>query len=105
MPPRVIRTREGVDLTEDRAAVRGENRPRGRKDRPGRLARSPAHADGLRRNGARTSQQGRRRGLQLGVAMNACAFARALGFALPLLIVGIPLRAVLAWASRGGLDR
>ena len=49
--------------------------------------------------------QGRRRGLQLGVATNACAFVLALGFALPLLIVGVPLRAVLAWASRGRLDR
>lgn len=49
--------------------------------------------------------QGRRRGLQLGVATNVCAFALGLGFALPLLIVGVPLRAVLAWASRGGLDR
>lgn len=49
--------------------------------------------------------QGRRRGLQLGVATNAGAFTLGLGFALPLLIVGVPLRAVLAWASRGGLDR
>jgi hypothetical protein len=49
--------------------------------------------------------QARRRGLRLGVATNACAFALGLGFALPLLIVGVPLRAVLAWASRGGLDR
>lgn len=49
--------------------------------------------------------QGRRRGLQLGVATNAGAFALGLGFALPALIVGVPLRAVLAWASRGGLDR
>jgi hypothetical protein len=40
--------------------------------------------------------QGRRRGLQLGVATNACAFALGLGFALPLLIAGVPLRAVLA---------
>lgn len=49
--------------------------------------------------------QGRRRGLQLGVATNACAFVLGLGFALPLLIVGVPLRAVLAWTSRAGLDR
>lgn len=49
--------------------------------------------------------QGRRRGLHLGVATNAGAFALGLGFALPALIVGVPLRAVLAWASRGGLDR
>jgi hypothetical protein len=49
--------------------------------------------------------QGRRRGLQLGVATNACAFALALGFALPALIVGVPLRAALAWAGRDGLDR
>ena len=49
--------------------------------------------------------QGRRRGLQLGVATNAGALALGLGFALPALIVGVPLRAVLAWASRGGLDR
>ena len=49
--------------------------------------------------------QGRRRGLQLGVATNAGAFALGLGSALPLLIVGVPLRAVLAWASRSGLDR
>ena len=50
-------------------------------------------------------RQGRRRGLRLGVATNAGAFALGLGFALPLLIVGVPLRAVLAWARRGGLDR
>ena len=49
--------------------------------------------------------QGRRRGLQLGVATNAGAFALGLGFALPLLVVGVPLRAALAWAGRGGLDR
>jgi hypothetical protein len=49
--------------------------------------------------------QGRRRGLQLGVATNACAFALAFGFALPALIVGVPLRAALAWAGRDGLDR
>lgn len=49
--------------------------------------------------------RGRRRGLQLGVATNAGAFALGLGFALPLLIVGVPLRAVLAWAGRGGLER
>lgn len=49
--------------------------------------------------------QGRRRGLQLGIATNASAFVLGLAFALPLLIVGVPLRAVLAWASRGGLDR
>lgn len=49
--------------------------------------------------------QGRRRALQLAVATNACALALGLGFGLPLLIVGVPLRAVLAWASRGGLDR
>jgi hypothetical protein len=49
--------------------------------------------------------QGRRRGLRSGVATNSFAFALGLGFALPLLIVGVPLRAVLAWAGRGGLDR
>lgn len=49
--------------------------------------------------------QGRRRGLRLGVVTNFAAFALGLGFALPLLIVGVPLRAVLAWTGRGGLDR
>ena len=48
---------------------------------------------------------GRRRGLQLGVATNACAFALGLGFALPALIVGVPLRAALVWAGRDSLDR
>lgn len=49
--------------------------------------------------------RGRRRGLLLGVATNASAFALGLAFALPVLVVGVPLRAALAWAGRGGLDR
>jgi hypothetical protein len=42
---------------------------------------------------------------ELGVATNARAFALGLGSALSLLIIGVRLRAVWAWASRGGLDR
>lgn len=49
--------------------------------------------------------QGRRRGLHLGVVTDAAALALGLGFALPLLILGVPLRAVLAWRGRGSLDQ
>lgn len=47
--------------------------------------------------------QGRRRGLKLGLATTAPALALGAAFELPLLIVGVPIRAALAWAGRRSL--
>ena len=47
--------------------------------------------------------QGRRRGLRLGLATTAPAFGLAAGFALPFLLVGVPIRVVLMLAGRQGL--
>jgi hypothetical protein len=43
--------------------------------------------------------QGRRRGLVLGLATTIPAFALGVGFALPLLLVGVPIRTALALAG------
>ena len=48
--------------------------------------------------------QGRRRGLRLGLATTAPAFALAIGFALPFLLVGVPIRILLALAGRRHLS-
>lgn len=47
--------------------------------------------------------RGRRRGLELGLATTLPAFVLAVGFALPFLLVGIPLRVALAIAGRRSL--
>jgi hypothetical protein len=47
--------------------------------------------------------QGRRRGLVLGAATAIPSFGLAVGFALPFLLVGVPVRLALAWAGRGSL--
>jgi hypothetical protein len=47
--------------------------------------------------------QGRRRGLRLGLATSLPAFGLALGFALPFLLLGIPIRVALALAGRRNL--
>ena len=44
--------------------------------------------------------QGRRRGLRLGLATSAPALGLAAGFALPFLLVGIPIRVALMLAGR-----
>ena len=44
--------------------------------------------------------QGRRRGLRLGLATAAPAFGLSVGFALPFLLVGVPIRLALAVAGR-----
>jgi hypothetical protein len=44
--------------------------------------------------------QGRRRGLWLGLGTSGPGIALAIGFALPFLLVGIPLRVALAVAGR-----
>ena len=53
--------------------------------------------------------RGQRRGVLLGLLVDAAAFALGLGFALPLLLIGVPVRAGLVvaglWqARRGNLD-
>jgi hypothetical protein len=45
-----------------------------------------------------------RTGLRLALATDVAAMALAAGFELPLLLGGVPLRAVLAWAGRQGLE-
>ena len=47
--------------------------------------------------------QGRRRGAQLGLAISAAALVLAAGFALPALLVAIPIRVVLLLARRDRL--
>jgi hypothetical protein len=47
--------------------------------------------------------QGRRRGARLGIATAAPAFALSAGFALPFLLVGVPIRTGLVLARRGVL--
>jgi hypothetical protein len=47
--------------------------------------------------------QGRRRGAILGLATNPVALVLGLGFALPFLLVGIPLRVALVLAGRRSL--
>jgi hypothetical protein len=42
--------------------------------------------------------------LRLALATDVAAMALAAGFALPLLLGGVPLRAALAWAGRQGLE-
>jgi hypothetical protein len=44
--------------------------------------------------------QGRRRGLRLGLATAAPAFGLSVGFALPFLLVGVPIRLALVVAGR-----
>lgn len=48
--------------------------------------------------------RGQRNGLRLALATDVAAMALAAGFALPLLLGGVPLRAALAWAGRQGLE-
>ncbi len=48
--------------------------------------------------------QGRRRGLRLGLLTSVPAFGLAAGFALPFLLVGVPLRVFLALVGRRHLD-
>ncbi|HET9879833.1 MAG TPA: hypothetical protein VFQ81_11090 [Candidatus Limnocylindria bacterium] len=47
--------------------------------------------------------QGHRRGVRLGMLTSPLAFVLGLGFALPILIVGVPVRLGLTWAGRGSL--
>ena len=47
--------------------------------------------------------QGRRRGARLGLATTPLAIGLGAGFALPLLLVGAPLRAALVLAGRRSL--
>ncbi len=47
--------------------------------------------------------QGRRRGLVLGAATAIPSFGLAIGFALPFMLVGVPVRVALAWTGRGSL--
>lgn len=47
--------------------------------------------------------QGRRRGLRLGSATTVPAFGLAAGFALPFLLIGVPVRVGLMLAGRRGL--
>ena len=47
--------------------------------------------------------QGRRRGLALGIATTPLAFGLGVGFALPFLLVGVPMRVAFALAGRRGL--
>ena len=44
--------------------------------------------------------QGRRRGARLGMVTSPLAFILGLGFALPFLLVGVPIRLGLTWAGR-----
>jgi len=47
--------------------------------------------------------EGRRRGARLGMVTSPLAFMLGLGFALPFLLVGVPIRLGLTWAGRGSL--
>ena len=47
--------------------------------------------------------QGRMRGLRLGAVTAIPSFGLALGFALPFLLIGVPLRLALASSGRGSL--
>lgn len=47
--------------------------------------------------------QGRRRGAKLGMVTSPLAFILGVGFALPFLLVGVPIRLGLTWAGRGSL--
>ncbi len=47
--------------------------------------------------------QGRRKGAVLGLVTNVPAFLLSIGFALPFLLLGVPLRAALVVAGRRGL--
>jgi hypothetical protein len=47
--------------------------------------------------------QGRRRGARLALLTSPLGFVLALGFALPFLLVGVPLRGVLLFVGRRGL--
>jgi hypothetical protein len=47
--------------------------------------------------------QGRRRGATLGLATSPAAFVLAAGFALPFLLVGVPIKVALILAGRRGL--
>lgn len=47
--------------------------------------------------------QGRSRGARLGVVTSSLAFILGLGFALPFLLLGVPIRLALTWAGRGSL--
>ena len=47
--------------------------------------------------------QGRRRGARLGMVTSPLGFILGLGFALPFLLVGVPIRLGLTWAGRGSL--
>ena len=47
--------------------------------------------------------QGRRRGFRLGLATTAPAFGLGAGFALPFLLLGVPIRVALMLLGRGAL--
>jgi hypothetical protein len=47
--------------------------------------------------------QGRRRGARIGLVTSPLAFILGVGFALPFLLVGVPIRLGLTWAGRGSL--
>lgn len=47
--------------------------------------------------------QGKRRGARLGLATSPLALALGVGFALPFLLAGVPMRAALVVAGRRGL--
>ncbi len=47
--------------------------------------------------------QGRRLGASLGMVTSPLAFILGIGFALPFLLVGVPIRLGLTWAGRGSL--
>ena len=48
--------------------------------------------------------QGKRRGARLGLATSPLTLALALGFALPFLLAGVPIRAALVLVGRRGLS-
>jgi len=47
--------------------------------------------------------QGQRRGLALGIATTPLAFGLGVGFALPFLLAGVPMRVAFALAGRRDL--
>jgi hypothetical protein len=47
--------------------------------------------------------QGRSRGAKLGMVTSPLAFILGAGFALPFLLLGVPIRLGLTWAGRGSL--
>ena len=49
--------------------------------------------------------RGRRRGATLGLATSPVAFVLSAGFALPFLLIGVPIRVALLLAGRDGLRR